>query len=190
MNNRLLRTFVSVTVPNALLATRDMLKTTIQHKKDNLKWVKDGQVHLTLKFIGHTPPDGVDDIHHVLHDISTAFSPMEFEIAGTGCFPVPTRPRVLWTGISGDTEPLTNLVTTINEKLDPLGYPKEKNTFIPHITLARIKYPPKLTPDISGFLQTSFHPIPFHIKRFSLMSSELTPSGAIYRQLHEYTLNE
>ncbi len=190
MNTRLLRTFVSVTVPKSLLVTRNMLKTTIDHKKDNLKWVREGQVHLTLKFIGHTPPDGIEDIHNILSTVSRKHSSMQYEIAKTGCFPVPSRPRVLWVGLNGNHDPLINLVKDINDSLDPLGYPAEVYPFVPHITLARIKYPPKFTPNITQYLQTDYERIPFFVDKFSLISSELKPTGAVYSNLHEYRLSK
>ena len=190
MNTRLLRTFVAVTVPKSLLTTRDMLKTTVHHKKDNLKWVRDGLVHLTLKFIGHTPPDGIEDIHNILSAVSQRHGSMQHEIAETGCFPVPSRPRVLWVGIKGNFDPLAALVKDINDALDPLGYPAEEKPFMPHITLARIKYPPKITPDVTQYLQTRFEPIPFWVDKYMLMSSELKPSGAVYSNIHEYRLND
>ncbi len=188
MDNRLLRTFVAVTVPTALLDVRNMLRTTVQHKKDNLKWVQNGQIHLTLKFIGYTPPDGISAIHDTLANVSKKHSAMGFEIATTGCFPVSTRPRILWVGLQGDEEPLVQLVRDINNALDPFGYPADEKQFIPHITLARIKYPPKQTPDITQYLHAQFEPIPFFVNKFILMSSELRTTGAVYSSIHEYNL--
>ena len=46
-----------------------MLKTTISHNEKNLKWVKPGQIHFTLKFIGYTPPDAVEQINKTLENV-------------------------------------------------------------------------------------------------------------------------
>lgn len=53
MSDRLLRTFVSVTLPKKIVSVSDMLKTTVIAKKENVKWVNAGNIHLTLKFLGH-----------------------------------------------------------------------------------------------------------------------------------------
>ena len=69
MSEQLLRTYISVTVPKELLSLQEMLKTTIVFKEKNLKWVKSGQIHLTLKFIGYTPPDLIDKINNILSEV-------------------------------------------------------------------------------------------------------------------------
>lgn len=186
---RLLRTFIAVTVPNPVLKTMGMLKTTIPLKKPNrIKWVRHGNVHLTLKFLGHTPPDKVDEIGTILDDITTRHQAMSMTIEQTGCFPHPERPRVLWIGVKGDYTPVQSLVVDINHRLEPLGFPSEEREYIPHITLGRIKYPPQNTPDISRFLNTSYDPIPFKINRLLFMSSELFSEGPIYRILSTHFL--
>ncbi len=188
MNNRLLRTFIAVSVPNELLHIRDMLKTTITYTKDNLKWVSDGQIHFTLKFIGHTPVADLEKIHTVLTEVASRHRTTQHHISGTGCFPTPVRPRILWVGIEEEIAPLKELVQDINTALEALGYMADSQPFVPHITLARIKYPPKMTPDISSYLQTRFAPLPMRVGRMSLFSSELTPKGPIYTKRYNYEL--
>jgi len=68
----------------------------------------------------------------------------------------------------------------IQKILNPLGFPKNEKKYHPHITIARAKYPQKKTPDISTFLNTSFDPIPFPIKKVQFISSELFPNGPVY----------
>ncbi|MFQ6605307.1 MAG: RNA 2',3'-cyclic phosphodiesterase [Fidelibacterota bacterium] len=188
MNKRLLRTFIAVTVPKELLHVRDMLKTTITYTKDNLRWVSNGQIHFTLKFIGHTPPEDLERIHDVLSQVADRHHSTDHLISGTGCFPTAVRPRILWVGITENIDPLQRLVQDINTSLDSLGYMLESQEFIPHITLARIKYPPKMTPDITRYLQAEFTPMPMKVERLSLFSSELTPRGPVYTKQNNYHL--
>lgn len=180
MTHKLLRTFISVTVPKEVVSVQDMLKTTIQLQKGNIRWVKRGQIHLTLKFLGHTPPENVDEINSVINRVVSNHDPFDLTVSGTGCFPDPKRPRTLWLGLNGDTESLKSLVNEINKELDPLGFPAESEEFIPHITVARIKYPPQWTPDISSFLQTTFEPISMTVNRVRFMASDLLPNGPLY----------
>jgi len=190
MSERFLRTFISVTLPKKIVSVSEMLQTTIIHKKDNIKWANPGNIHLTLKFLGHTPFEAADEINEVLKDLVSKHSGMELNINGTGCFPKIERPRVLWLGIDGNIAQLQDFVTELNIKLEKLGFPLEEDEFIPHITLARIKYPPKDTPDITNFINTSYEPIKFNINRIRFMSSELFPNGPIYSILGTHFLGE
>ncbi len=180
MTNKLLRTFISVTVPKEVVSIQDMLKTTIQLQKGNIHWVKRGQIHLTLKFLGHTPPESVDELNRVIGDVVSNHGPFNLTVKGTGCFPDPRRPRTLWLGLEGETDALSSLVQEINAKLDPLGFPSETSEYVPHITIARIKYPPQWTPDISSFIQTTFEPVPMTVNRVRFMASELLPKGPLH----------
>ena len=188
MSERLLRTFISVTVPNEIIPLRDMLKTTVKHQKKNLRWVITGQIHLTLKFLGFAPPDVIDELNSIIAKVISRYTKIDLTITGTGCFPVPTRPRVLWLGMTGQTSTLISLVSDLNIALEPLGFPVEKQNFVPHITLARIKYPPKHTPDISAFLQTTYDPILMTVIRVQFMRSELFPDGPVYSILGTHFL--
>ncbi|HIB53072.1 MAG TPA: RNA 2',3'-cyclic phosphodiesterase [Candidatus Marinimicrobia bacterium] len=188
MSERLLRTFISVTVPNEIIPLRDMLKTTVKHQKKNLRWVITGQIHLTLKFLGFAPPDVIDELNSIIAKVISRYTKIDLTVTGTGCFPVPTRPRVLWLGMTGQTATLTSLVSDLNTALEPLGFPAEEQKVVPHITLARIKYPPKHTPDISAFLQTTYDPILMTVSRVQFTRSELFPDGPVYSILGTHFL--
>ena len=188
MSDKLLRTFISVTLPKEIVNLSRMLQTTVRSKKDNVKWVNPGNIHLTLKFLGHTPPKAVDKINSVLSGMVGKYENIKLEVSGTGSFPVPERPRVLWLGVKGQVKQLQELVHNINNELEKDGFLIEEKDYVPHITLARIKYPPKETPDITDYLNTSFEPIKFNISRIRFMSSELFPNGPIYSILGTHFL--
>ena len=190
MSERLLRTFISVTLPKKIVSLSEMLQTTVISKKDNIKWVNPGNIHLTLKFLGHTPFEAANEINEALEKMVVNHSGMELNINETGCFPKIERPRVLWLGVGGQVSQLQGFVADLNNKLEKLGFPLDENEYIPHITLARIKYPPKDTPDISNFINTSYEPIKFNINRIRFISSELFPNGPIYSILGTHFLGE
>ena len=188
MSERLIRTFISVTVPNEIISLRDMLKTTVKSPKKNVRWVRTGQIHLTLKFLGFAPPDIIDELNTTIAKTVSQYSRIDLTVRGTGYFPVPTRPRVLWLGMTGQTATLTTLVSDLNTALETLGFPAEEQKIVPHITLARINYPPKHTPDISAFLQTTFEPILMTVSRVQFIRSELFPDGPVYSILGTHFL--
>ena len=73
---------------------------------------------------------------------------------------------------------------------DNIGFPCLDKEFFPHITLARVKYPQKHTPDISMFLKSSYDPIDFTADRVQFLSSELLPSGTFYTLLGSFPFGE
>ncbi|RMF09963.1 MAG: RNA 2',3'-cyclic phosphodiesterase [Candidatus Neomarinimicrobiota bacterium] len=186
--DRLLRTFLAVKLPGRVVDLQRMLKSTLTLKKGNLRWVKPGQIHLTLKFLGHTPRETIPDIIAALRSVLESTQAFESRLAGTGCFPKPERPRVLWLGVTENRDRIQALAQSVDRALEPLGFPPEEEEYQPHVTLARIKYPPKWTPDIGEFLRTDYEPLPFQLYRVELMSSELFPDGPVYSSLHTFTL--
>lgn len=165
-----------------------MLRTTVSGRGVKINWVRSGNIHLTLKFLGHTPPESIAPVKAILDTISARYEALELSIRGTGCFPVPQRPRVLWLGMEGDLEPLKGLVAEINRELGPLGFPVDEKDYHPHITLARIRYPQKRTPDISAFLKSSYETVPLTVTRLQFISSELFPKGPVYTILGTHFL--
>ena len=180
MDYKLSRTFIAVPVSERLFNLQEKLKATISEKKGKIRWLRKDQLHLTLKFLGDTTEDSINDVRRIMQNIADEFKPFNVSIQKTGCFPKIERPRVMWVGVSGELAKLDQLVERIQKKLNPLGFPKDEKKYYPHITIARAKYPQKKTPDISTFLDTSFDPIPFQIKKVQFISSELFPNGPVY----------
>ena len=190
MDEKLIRTFLSIPVPDQVKLKKNMLYSTLEDTPAKIAWVKSNNLHLTIKFIGYTPESFINKIIEVIKPITYNHKPFSMVIENTGCFPIPDRPRVLWMGVTGNLSPLLLLVSQIEEGLLQLGFPKERIEFKPHITLARIKYPQKYTPDIDLFLNSSYDPIDFSLDRVQFFSSELLPSGAVYTLLQSFPLGE
>ena len=55
MANNLMRTFISIPVPNEVKSKEKYVVFTLENSPSNISWVKNEQLHLTLKFLGHTP---------------------------------------------------------------------------------------------------------------------------------------
>ena len=190
MSEKLIRTFLSIPVPLEVRSKKNMLYSTLEESPAKINWVKNVQLHLTIKFLSHTPESIIEKIINEVGSVTSTLRPFEIIIESTGCFPIKERPRVLWMGVNGNLDPLYDLFTKIESALNLLGFPKEQQGYTPHITLARIKYPQKWTPDISTFLKSSYDPIDFPIDRVQYFSSELLPSGTVHTLLKSFPLGE
>lgn len=180
MSERLIRTFVSVSVPKEIVNIQSMLKSTVEPKGVKVRWVMNGKMHLTLKFLGNTTQGSIDNLNEALFNVVKSAKVINLSISGTGAFPVKGRPNVLWLGIKGDIDELKQLTVNINNSLEPLGFITEKRDFLPHVTIARIKSNQKKIPNISNYLNTTFTELPMKIVKISLVQSESFSKGTFY----------
>lgn len=189
MSEKLLRTFLAVELPDRVKETSIHLQTTVDAKPRAVKWIKAANIHLTLRFIGPTPGEEVPKIQEAVAEAVAGHRDFLLEVSGTGVFPKKERPRVLWLGVGGDVDKAKSLVTDINRSLKDLGYPSEKREYVPHVTIGRIRYPQKITPDVSRFLNSEYEPIPVDVQKVKFFHSDLVPGGPIYSILgvHELT---
>ena len=190
MEDNLIRTFLAVPLPNEVKGKKNMFFSTIDQSKVQINWIKSQNLHLTLKFIGYTPENLFGEIVSELSEIFKNQKPFSISVKDTGCFPSPERPSTLWMGIDGNTNPLKNLVLNIENTMEKLGFPRSYKKFYPHITIARIKYPQKLTPDIQIFLKSHYDPIDLTIDRVQFLASELLKTGALYSTIKSFPLGE
>ena len=105
---------------------------------------------------------------------------------GLGAFPNPKRPRVIWIGIQAPAG-LEALRHGIEAATATLGYPVEKRSFSPHLTIGRVrqnvsstdmqKIRATLEETQVGSLGT------MRVATVHLFKSDLKPSGAVYTRL-------
>ncbi|MBQ7617650.1 MAG: RNA 2',3'-cyclic phosphodiesterase [Desulfovibrio sp.] len=173
----LIRAFVAILLPEpAQSVLANYLKTLRPLAK--LKWVKETQLHITLRFIGEQPKSTILQVKTALQAIS--FSPFEIELSKIGAYPAPTYPRVLWLAGRNNLKELNDLAEKVNSTLEDI-LPREKRPFKAHLTLARTHGAP--LPE--ELLQKLQHPplLSFTCQSFALMQSTLTPNGPLYTKI-------
>jgi len=188
MNNKLLRTFIGVSAPKQCWDIKQMLISTMEDDNIDIRWVKHLNLHLTLKFIGDTPENDIEELSNDLRDIIKNHNSFKMSVSGTGCFPNENKPSVLYLGIKNEEERLESLYNDIEAFFSNRGYLSSKNIFLPHITIARIKYPQKKSPNFTSFLNSSYDSIDFPIKHLQFFSSELLDEGVFYNLLDTFPL--
>ncbi len=157
---------------------------------DRINWVDLQNLHLTIKFFGDTPNHMERDIIRVLKSASERVKPFGFDLEGCGIFGRPKTPHVIWMGAT-QSSGLVDLYQQVNMQLKPLGYMPDKNTFIPHLTIGRIKQINEIT--LLNQLLVVYKNTHFaHVltDRFYLFQSILKPNGPEYRVIETFKLNE
>jgi 2'-5' RNA ligase len=99
------------------------------------------QSHVTLKFLGDVEEGRVGEIGQALEKELAGAHGGKIVLQGLGGFPSNDRPRVLWVGITEGREMLSELGVRVERAMAGLGFPREDRPFVPHLTVARLKYP-------------------------------------------------
>ncbi len=143
-----------------------------------VRWTQKEQIHLTLRFIGEADEEHFEMIKRRLAEVE--FPAFDIQVDGTGFFPNERRPRVFWIGCA-ENETLSRLKNKIDEKLIDADLPlDDREKYVPHITLARLKFPDAKTVDKLKSSMQVFKPAKFAADRFYLYSSVLTSDGSIH----------
>ncbi|UCD38273.1 MAG: RNA 2',3'-cyclic phosphodiesterase [Fidelibacterota bacterium] len=188
MAERIIRTFFGFDLPHEIRQRAAALRTLVNDPKRAVRWVKGANIHLTIRFLGATPEEAVNDIAAAMQ-AALAESPMAtINVAGTGVFPTATRPRVLWMGVGGDIAGLQALEQTIHQAVGPMGFPREDREYIPHITIGRVRYPQKITPDVSKFLHAEYESVKCTLRELHLFESKPAEKGVVYIPLATFPL--
>jgi 2'-5' RNA ligase len=109
-------------------------------------------------------------------------------VKGVGAFPAASRPQVIWVGAETPGV-LKELVERLEERLEPLGIPREERAFKSHLTLGRAKGPKgkeRLQKAIEQMSDRIFGEV--QVEEVLLMQSELSPDGPTYTPLHRAPL--
>lgn len=177
-----LRLFLAVSVPEKQLSWLADEVAPLRRQWPELRWTPAENQHVTLKFLGSTAPERLEDVVAVCAAVAATRQPSEVRLAELGAFPSPRRARVLWAGIADPADTLRTLASLLDEALAPLGFAAEKRAFTAHLTLARAREPLRLDQ-----LPALGEPPPgFPLHAFGLWRSHLSPRGARYEQLREF----
>jgi 2'-5' RNA ligase len=146
-----------------------------------IKWVDLANIHITLKFFGETPEVEIPGIIEALQASTTGIQPFELNIRQTGIFGSYYNPRVIWFGIEPNPM-LLKLNNNIRESLEGNGFISDRQNFVPHLTVGRIKEirdKNHFQEVLAGFREFEFQKS--EIKEFHLFESVLTREGPEYK---------
>jgi 2'-5' RNA ligase len=181
-----MRLFVAIDAPEDVRRRVAAFAAEMRERAPRARWVRFDGVHVTLKFIGETPPERAAAIRQALAPVRTA-APVEMEFRGAGFFPSEKRPRVFWVGIHS-TPALAELATDIERRLEPLGIARESRPFNAHLTLARFETPRESGELVQALAEEGEREFGRAVVReFHLYESRLEPGGARYTRIETFT---
>jgi len=169
-----------------------------------LRLVRPEGLHVTLRFLGETPPEALPRLRDGVAAEVAACAPFTVRLDGLHVFPSPRRPRVLALGLFPPA-PLEALAAAVERgvvaaALPPdrgvvaAALPPERRRFRPHVTLARVREGrgPRAAPAGRGTPPAPEGlPAPegaFVAREVVLFESRLGPGGSRYSPLERLPL--
>lgn len=155
-------------------------------RNERITWINTSSIHLTIKFFGETFTDQIPTIDTCLKAATDSFQQFELEVKNTGMFGSKYDPRVIWFGIE-DGNQLQQLFLRVSAELKTIGILPDRQNFVPHLTIGRIKE----LRDKKGF-QRVLDQYKEHasgkqiISQMILYESILRREGPLYIPLHKY----
>ena len=174
------RLFVALRPPPAMRQTLIALRTGLI----GARWQDDGQLHLTLRFIGEVDRPQAEDVAAVLASVDGPVP--EIALAGVGAFDHRGTVHTLWVGIKRN-DALKLLHDRVDRALSRVGIAADPRSFHPHISIARFgRRSPDLTPFLASHAGLVSAATP--IDHMLLYESRLGSEGAHYDAIARYPL--
>jgi 2'-5' RNA ligase len=178
------RSFLAVEVPAAVRSRLAAVVAGLGRTLPAVRWVSDGQLHLTLAFLGEVDATFLDSARRELAEVLPGVPGFAVRLSGLGAFPTTQRARVVWVGVDRGRDELVALQRSAVAALVRAGHVPEARPFSPHLTLGRLREPA----DASALGTVRLQSDEFRVEQVVLFRSVLRPSGPEYSKLAEFRL--
>ncbi len=183
-----MRTFIAVELIAELKKKIEELQNPLKRINTDVSWVKSGNVHATLKFLGEVPEEKIEKVFEETKLALEGMKVFKLSLRDLGCFPNLKRPKVIWIGVDKGKQELSLMQKKIEDEMGKIGFLKEDREFSPHLTIGRVKSPKNIDKLTELIKNTSFQTEEIEIKEVVVMKSDLHPAGAIYTPLKKINL--
>lgn len=181
--NAVVRAFLSIDIEERALLSRILqIQQKLNPQGAKMKLVEPDNIHFTIRFFGDTPIARINQMQDCLKQIK--ITPFEINIAEVGAFPNKRKPRVIWIGVTNNSQLIVDLKLRIDSYLREIGYEAEKEKFTPHATIARVRTIKDSSKIVSNLEDLANELVgTMIVKSISMKKSTLTSSGPIYETL-------
>lgn len=178
-----LRLFIALPCPltPSIAAALDELRTAQHDPASGLRIVDGATLHITLSFLGAVAAGQVAEVGIALQQLRELSAP-QLHIVGAGHFP-----SALWLGVRQDPL-LMKLAENCAGAMRALGFELEARTFVPHVTVARLKARPGFDCAAWANKHRDARWAEGTARTVHLYRSDGTGDGARYSVLHSVTL--
>lgn len=158
-------------------------------KRDNINWTPEAHYHLTLAFLGRVKSNKMAALQAAVAKAAEHSPPFPLQLTGLKQFGSRYHSRVLWFAVA-PSAPLMALHQQLLQELKAVGIHPYGHSFVPHISVARVK---KLAD--RAFFQKVVEALSKQniqqrdIRNIHLIESQLHNTGAQHYSLGSYPFN-
>ena len=177
-----IRTFIAVNASQRVTNNVARIVGRLAATDAKYRWVTQENLHVTLNFVGDVVDVEVPELCQLVKRTVEGFESFDMSLQGVSGFPNPQQPRVLWIGVDEGKQNLTSIYDALAEVLHHWGVNKDRNAFVPHMTLGRLSRGGRWNEGLIDLVhKLRHHDGGFcHVKEVIVYSSFLDRSGPTY----------
>jgi 2'-5' RNA ligase len=180
-----IRSFLAFELSAEMRSTVNGVYENVRNSRLEVRWVRPQGIHITVVFMGDVREEDIAPIGNEVSKVCSEFAPFQASLKGMGCFPNSRNPRVIWIGLEGEIERMSNFREDLQRRLVPFGVKAEKRGFNPHLTLGRFKKPSRDESELGELIHKhkDLTSPGCSLHELVLFKSDLKPGGAIYTKM-------
>jgi len=184
-----MRLFLAIVPPPSVQRAAHRVIEQLRRPGDDVAWVKEENLHFTLRFLGEVGDSALRDVARAARDAAAAHAPFDAGLGPAGAFPRPKQARVLWLGLAEGADSMKALAASLEEALERCGFAKEERGFSAHLTIGRVRDPrADWTERLKG-AGADPGAAAFRVDRVALVRSRLSRGGSVYTVMDEAVLS-
>lgn len=132
-----MRAFLAIELPDDVRARLVAAKRELAALGAAVRWVRDENLHVTIKFLGEVTDAAIGTLRADLAGPLADVPPLAIAVRGVGAFPDVRRPRVIVAGV--DCAALGAIAALVERAAARIGAVPETRPFTAHVTLVRVR---------------------------------------------------
>ncbi len=137
IDGRSRRLFIGLRPPDPVILTIEQHLGSRRTQRENLRWSRREQWHVTLRFLGATTE--ARSVAHAMAAATARISQFSMQFGGFGAFPSPMRATTLWLGVAQGGHRIAAAARALNGPLERMGFAADRRPDTAHLTVCRLK---------------------------------------------------
>lgn len=185
-----IRSFIAIPLPEEIQSAAGRMIQRLEPAASGIKWVAAENLHLTLKFLGDVDNRELIDVCKAMRHCCRGVEPFSLQFKGIGGFPDLQRARVVWAGVTDQSNALFDLAQSIDEKMADLRFKREFRDYQPHLTLGRLKKGSRVSDEFVRTAQAESQTVlgSMQVQQVHLCGSFLESGGPTYNVMDHVDL--